>query len=209
MTDVRYLVTIGPDYGAECPNDWEQVLKVVSFNPRHRDHRDASNVEMFKSRADAYASDGMPIGTIDGDPIVYLLDCFEHGAIRWYRATGRDYQFDPGGWDTSHNAGALILSPSYTAGGDSADYWAGLTAAEREECADATLEEWNAWSNGEVYAVTIETNPEPVECDRGHDHIERELIDSCSGIYDVKDYVAEVIGLGLDDEHVTVKEVWQ
>jgi hypothetical protein len=78
----------------------------------------------------------------------FVLDRYTHSGDHWYLHTGRDFAFDPGGWDTSHYAGVLIH--------DGKPQDAGKDYAEREERAEGVIDTFNRWLSGDCYWYSVE-----------------------------------------------------
>jgi hypothetical protein len=92
----------------------------------------------------------------------FVLDRYTHSGDHWYLHTGRDFMFDPGGWDTSHYAGVLIH--------DGKPRDAGKDYKRREERAESCIDTFNDWLSGACYWFSLE----------GMDGFAYE--DSCSGL---------------------------
>lgn len=130
----RYL-TIEHDQYTESPADDCCQWRLVSFNPRHRNHKDASDYSP------------LPIGLRRKLQVglAFVLDYYEHGGSAWSLA-GRGMQCP---WDTSKNAGLLIWDHTPSEIG-------AKTYAERAADASRFLDTYNDWANGNCYYFSLE-----------------------------------------------------
>lgn len=207
MSDVVADVEIRPlrvrieydDSGSvEVPDsdDLASFFRLADANPHHTHHVDPD--ELYRCEDCGYGRHSFAADELDEDGqdpegfdhpyrpanrIVCILNYFEHGRCRWSRGdVDPAGGFDPGGWDTSRSAGALILNPEY------ADEWDELDPDRQIEIIDSFLDEFTAWANGDVFGYVIDR---PIKCECCG-NVEFEHVDSCWGF---------IVGWDWKDEH--------
>ena len=150
--------TIRVDYeeGAECPTEWSE-WEVYSFSTRHTNFRHPD--DFFPP--DVGLRRKLTCGT------AFQLGVHQHGTTHW-ALSGEEH---PCRWDSVRQAGMLIWT------GRPGDL--GPDFATRQQQAREFLERYNAWVNGYVYWVAIDTSPHNQE--------------SWGEVYDLADVVDEVI----------------
>lgn len=98
---------------------------LVSFSTRHRNFKEPT-VEFIEEVKKRVAEGS-----------AFWLDCYQHGSTHWSR-----HSTVPGcQWDTAQKGGVLIVTDGENNG--------------QEKGADAFLELYNSWCNGQVYGFTI------------------------------------------------------
>ena len=156
--------------GAQDPinDEGELGTRIFSFLTRHGNYADPTMLDEDTHKA---MRDGR----------AFQLDYYEHGLCRWsLRGEGPQSQ-----WDTSRGAGLLVLDES-------------IPADRREKVARGLLEDFNNWSNGEVFYYVIERGTGCASC--GYAKWERlsaspgavrELVDGLESL-DVRDLLPTV-----------------
>lgn len=151
-------ITYDHDSSRLDPNaDDYPLFKLRSFNSRHTAFMHPDNIDQ-------------------GD-IAFVLSYFEHGGFRWYRNGDFSdaFNLDPGGWDTVAVAGMLTIEDRET--------WDSWSDEDRQKAADAWLDYYNAWGNGEVYVIEAWRDLPDTVCSEGYTHHHREeIFEACGGI---------------------------
>lgn len=156
-------VKILPDeHQHESPSENDLSWKPYSFSRRHGNFKDPADLG-FANPMDVGLRNKLRAGT------AFVLGYFEHGRGMWHisgdipMGTQGDYR-----WDGCNVAGLLVFEHDPNEMG-------AKTKEERKKDAEAFLEEYNAWCNGDIYGYVVE--------DR-----DGEELDSCWGFIGDMDY---------------------
>lgn len=156
-------VRILPDeHPQESPAENDLSWKPYSFNNRHNNFKKPEELG-FVDPMDVGLRNKLKAGT------AFVLGYFEHGRCIWHisgdipMGTQGDYR-----WDGCNVAGLLLWEHDPKEMG-------AKTKEARQKDAEAFLEEYNAWCNGDIYGYVVE----------GRDG---EVLDSCWGFIGDMDY---------------------
>jgi hypothetical protein len=171
------IVTLMNDISPENPCDDSEGWKLYSFGRRHSNHRDPESF-FPNGKPSIGLRRKLAVGT------AFLLSYFEHGNSVWsLQGDGPKDQ-----WDSVHMAGLLV--------------WEGKAKdlgppEKREEYAEAFLEVYTCWCNGEVYGYSVE-DVKTLPC--GHKD-EPTDVDSCFGFYgNDLEHMAEEVRAAVDGD---------
>lgn len=168
------------DEWAEDPQEWGTLGRFYSFNRRHANFH----------RPKAATPDGarVEIRREFGEHVVFLA-AFQHGRINWHLPDERppgtegDYR-----WDGCSFAGFWVPPESAVEHADALQPEAGGEYL-RSTCRDV-LKTWNAYCNGDVYAVQVEVyrllrleSGDPVLAYECYKSAEPEGVDSLGGLF--------------------------
>lgn len=161
----RLTVRIEYDIDAEDPCD-NDVFQVYSFSRKFTSFKHPDELGLrslgFQRKLDCNTA--------------FMLDYFEHGGCAW-SIHGEGMQCP---WDTSRNAGVLLLNDPKA-----------IRPENRVEQARNFLTVYNNWCNGEVYGYLIQ--------DEDGEHV-----DSCWGFYSPED-VIEAANEAIGEKDVVVE----
>lgn len=160
---MNYLLKIECDHDAECPMDMDGQWKLVSFVERSIHYGDIS--EFFDEEEDGTKTLCAEYANLFKEGFAYWLDYYEHGQSMY--SIHRNSQQCR--WDTSWFAGILYWEHPQ-------DDMGAKTPEDRQKDAEAFLNTYNDWCNGNVYGYIVEDS-------------EFNEIDSCWGFYE--DYITE------------------
>lgn len=155
------VITLYHDPDIQNPSEWDGTWTLYSFNRRHNSYADPK--QFFPN---GHPTIGLRRKMNVG--LAFPLSYTEHGRCRWFRGgeerSGRSGDYD---FDTVRFAGLLVWeNPPRDMGSRS--------LAERQRDADAFLETYTAWANGNGYGFRVED----VDADG-----ERTEIESVFGFY--------------------------
>jgi hypothetical protein len=179
---------LGIDDSPECPTNWDGQWRLISFSNRHFNYQHPQHIEAADLRFSILED-----GTIDHVAIrrklevgtAFVLSHYEHGDSLWMLKDGEKPAGVEFQWDGVRVAGLLIWEHSV------ADMGA-KTYGDRMKDAQAFLDTYNAWANGEVHGYMLDT-------------LDGEHVDSCWGFYDVDCMIAENIKPNLESGDVIVE----
>ena len=170
-TKPKLKVILEHDVDIECPADMDCQWKLYSFNTRHINHKTPE--ELGLGPQDEYGEPKiLNIGLRKklSVGLAFILSYFEHSNSLWFikgNKTMPDMQ-----WDGTRIAGLLVWEHKPSDIG-------AKTYADREKDAEAFLESYNGWANGEGYMYRVED-------EKGENK------DSCAG-FDDSDYMLSQI----------------
>lgn len=165
------------DFSHDPPNMGERAT-VHSFNRRHYNSADPDAFGLVVKGGRITSSNPGIRQRLDTGT-AFILSAYEHGNIVWSLG-GEGYQCR---WDTAPVAGILFI-----------DRKRGQSREVREAEARTFLEGYNAWSNGEVWNVSLWD---------GEDHIE-EI--SCLGCKEVQEAIRDLKGAYNLPDDILVEE---
>jgi hypothetical protein len=196
------IVRVSYDGDLECPTDSECTWSLYSLCRRHTNFITPSKDDEFGLAAGEMSED---LRKKFKSGLAHWLSYYEHGNCWWGRSDG----YTPAGveftWDGRRKAGLLVWEH------DPSEIGA-KTYKARARDADAFLEAYSCWANGDGFWYSIETR-------------DGDIIDSCGGFYGnnvdemLRDHMApnlldrefEVEGDGADLEgklRIMVEELW-
>lgn len=182
----RITVQASQDYDAECPLDMmSDLVEFHSFSPRHSRYKDPDSFGLYRDKDGRFTSSDIGVRTKLKAGTAVLLSYFSHGNCDWSIAPEKPtFTFDSVGV-----AGILLMQRSLH-----------TSKEDRLRFAGSVLDEYTAWSNGEVYHIKFPENSDFEKFD-------------CGGIYDVKEYLNEVLAEGQEvviqyvDDHC--RSMWE
>ena len=161
-------ITIGYDQDCESPSEYDGWTP-HSFSPRHINFKHPDDLPDLTEKLEK--------------GLAFVLSYYEHGRCLWFRggtSTPPGVEFQ---WDGTRTAGVLIWDEDEVNLG-------GRTYEERAKDADAFLETYTAWANGDCYYYVIEDLDE--------------VIDSCGGFIGDTDYMLTQIAEQIEGQNFTV-----
>jgi hypothetical protein len=176
-------VKLEHDSDIECPNtNGDGQWTLHSFGNRHVNHTDPEKFELYRNRKGELASRNRPLNRKLQNGLAFILSYYEHGNCMWSRS-GHGPQCR---WDNVQVAGILVWEHK-------ADDMGAKSYEDRAKDADAFLNTYTSWANGEGLYYCIEDE-------------NGETIDSCGGFYGCdSDYMLEEIAHSLLNEEYEVE----
>ncbi len=153
LLSVPVIVTIEQDQDPLNPMDEDGQWKLYSFSRKHVNYEDPETLGLGD-----LGLDGRPVVRNPGlrrkleRGLAFFVSYYEHGGCAWSRL-GKGPQCP---FDSVRIAGLLIWE-------DPASNMGAKTFEDRAKDADAFLESYTAWCNGEAYGYSIEDPEEEVE----------------------------------------------
>jgi hypothetical protein len=146
---------INYDSDTECPCDWNDQWKLVSFNDRHSNYQNPSEfIDSIKNGEIYWNHVGLKRKIDTGT--AFVLSYYEHGGSLWsLKGEGPQCRFD-----TAQIAGILLWEHPV-------NHLGPKMYEDRKEDARQFLNVYNAWANGECYFFSLES--------------ETSSLDSCGG----------------------------
>jgi len=169
-------VHLGHDHDCESPSDWDG-WKTYSFSTNHTNHKHPNELDV---------SEGSELRAKLDSGLAFFLSYYEHGRCLWsLRGEGPSCQ-----WDSVNEAGILVWEQDEANNGN-------VTLEDRRKDAQAFLDSWNAYVNGDCYYYSIIEG-----CETCGSHDKGEVLQSCGGFlgtegsmegmfYDIKEYVED------------------
>lgn len=148
-----YRLTVLPDHDAENPNNEDTLFHVHSFSNRHINFTDPNNIDFDETPG-------------------FMLSYFEHGRCLW-GLEGTMSGMPDFRWDGVRYAGFLEVL-------DGNDWFLNESDEKQRSIAEAHMEYYTAWSNGDTYGYIFE-EVSVEECDLGYEHESVRHIDTCFG----------------------------
>jgi hypothetical protein len=140
-------LTLGHDNDVECPGNFGEEWKPVSFCRRHRNFEHPDNYRLDR-RENAWLRRKLQVG------LAFWLSYYEHGLCRW-SLQGEGPRCP---WDSVEVAGILMWTGKPSGLG-------AKTYEDRGKDARAYLEEFTDWCNGDCYWFSLEADGmPPVTC---------------------------------------------